>query len=949
MHPHVVTIYAVHEEQFPYLVMEFIDGESLQHKIDREGPLDVKEILRIGLQVATGLAAAHAQGLIHRDIKPANILLENGVERVRITDFGLARAVDDLGMTKTGEVAGTPQYMSPEQAEGNPVDHRSDLFSLGSVLYALCTGRSPFRAESTVATIRRVCDATPHPIRDLNPEIPPWLAKIIGRLLKKAPSQRIQTASEIADLLGRHLAHLQDPHSTPPPNQLRNAPWRTWCWPLVGMMLLTGLLIWGFHGNMGFAPDPKSDQRNSEVSQANDPPVGLSPLAPGIAQQETTTRSENGEFVLLDGEDSERKFNTLAEALAGSSPGDTIEIRGNGPFVTRPVVLDRALTIRAAIGFRPVLALDPEQNKTALVFLRSHAPLILEGLEIRRIGPNTTGQWQAIIQSQDKLSLVNCRLLVDSHRDCLWSNRTLDAQNSELLVSEPDHMSSLGWDPGHGGQVAIQNCVIVGGVYCKYKGISESAPLGTLTLRKNTFVAMDGVRIDVKEPGSAPLVEPSGDAMQVASAWNVFSLRRSLLFFNQPASPEPFEVAGAETRLRRLLVWRNEGDLHATGSGLGRFAVGEKPVGAGIDLEEWNRFWGVPETATIQDSVRFQGRDLFVRAKTEVAQLTPDDFRLHPESAGHQAGADGKDLGADVDLVGPGEAYDRWRQQAEYQAWMKEAGKWMAAAKAEAAAESERGEFAVFGPFGLKRKFSTLAEAVAGSREGDEIEIQGDGPFLIMPISVEHKLTIRAAQGRRPVIRIVPPTDETAFLLLQAKAPLVLEGIQFDRTTPIPPGKKVAIIQSMARLEMVNCRMVQTGNVTSIWSKGSVSLHNCELHSLDLQNATGISWEPASLGRLEIENCVLTGWIYIPIEAVDLESRQASIRLANSTIVAARGIQLSVFGLSRLLPKKQSPAGMRRGNDWQSLAVPPICDVRSILRTRTSGRPSDRNPAARTA
>ena len=159
-HDHVVTVYAVEENEPapdsphavrggpPYLVMEFVDGQSLEQKIDRVGHLELKEILRIGRQVAAGLEAAHRQGLIHRDIKPSNILLQNSVERVKITDFGLARAADDVGITHTGEVAGTPQYMSPEQAQGNPIDARSDLFSLGCVLYAMCTGRSPFRAES---------------------------------------------------------------------------------------------------------------------------------------------------------------------------------------------------------------------------------------------------------------------------------------------------------------------------------------------------------------------------------------------------------------------------------------------------------------------------------------------------------------------------------------------------------------------------------------------------------------------------------------------------------------------------------------------------------------------------------------------------------------------------------------------------------------------------------
>ena len=138
VHHHVVAIFHIDADKasgLPYLVMPCILGRSLQERIDRDGPLDVPAILRIGTQAAAGLAAAHAQGIVHRDVKPANILLENGVERVVLTDFGLARAVDDASLTQSGVITGTPQYMSPEQARGEPADHRSDLFSLGSVLY----------------------------------------------------------------------------------------------------------------------------------------------------------------------------------------------------------------------------------------------------------------------------------------------------------------------------------------------------------------------------------------------------------------------------------------------------------------------------------------------------------------------------------------------------------------------------------------------------------------------------------------------------------------------------------------------------------------------------------------------------------------------------------------------------------------------------------------------
>jgi serine/threonine protein kinase/formylglycine-generating enzyme required for sulfatase activity len=215
---HVIAIYEVADEhQPPFLVMEYIAGISLQDRLDREGPLPPREVLRIGMQAAEGLAAAHKQGLVHRDIKPANVLLENGVQRVKITDFGLARAVDDASLSQSGVIAGTPMYMSPEQAQGEALDHRSDLFSLGSVLYALCTGRPPFRASGTMAVLKRVCEESARPIRESNPEVPEWLCAVIERLQAKKAGDRFGSARELADLLQRYLAHLQHPGGELPP------------------------------------------------------------------------------------------------------------------------------------------------------------------------------------------------------------------------------------------------------------------------------------------------------------------------------------------------------------------------------------------------------------------------------------------------------------------------------------------------------------------------------------------------------------------------------------------------------------------------------------------------------------------------------------------------------------------------------------------------------------
>jgi serine/threonine-protein kinase len=117
--------------------------------------------------------------------------------------------VDDASLTQSGIIAGTPAYMSPEQANGEQVDFRSDLFSFGSVLYTLCAGHAPFRASSTMAVLKRVCDETPRPLREVNPDVPDWLAAVVARLHAKSPAERFQSAAEVAKLLSRHLARLQ--------------------------------------------------------------------------------------------------------------------------------------------------------------------------------------------------------------------------------------------------------------------------------------------------------------------------------------------------------------------------------------------------------------------------------------------------------------------------------------------------------------------------------------------------------------------------------------------------------------------------------------------------------------------------------------------------------------------------------------------------------------------
>ncbi len=203
-HEHVVAIYHVGEDRgTPYIAMPFLRGRALDDRLKDGRPAPISEILRIGREIAEGLAAAHEHGMIHRDIKPGNIWLEGSKQRVKILDFGLAHAATevDAHLTQSGAVLGTPAYMAPEQATGGKVDHRCDLYSLGVVLYVMATGRAPFNGRSAAMILASLLRDDPVPPRDLNPDLPKPLAALIMKLMSKDSARRPPTARAVVDVI----------------------------------------------------------------------------------------------------------------------------------------------------------------------------------------------------------------------------------------------------------------------------------------------------------------------------------------------------------------------------------------------------------------------------------------------------------------------------------------------------------------------------------------------------------------------------------------------------------------------------------------------------------------------------------------------------------------------------------------------------------------------------
>jgi formylglycine-generating enzyme required for sulfatase activity/tRNA A-37 threonylcarbamoyl transferase component Bud32 len=213
-HPHIVPLHFIgNANDIFYLAMQFVDGESLADRLEREGRIDVEDTARILREVASALDLAHRRGVIHRDIKPHNVLLERDSGRALVTDFGIARTAENSSLTASGMVVGTPTYMSPEQVVGDKVDHRADLYALGIVGYEMLAGRPPFGgATPTEVLMKRV--ATPAELVErARPDAPPALAAVINRCLQQDPDRRFATAGEMVRALGG-ITPVSGGHST---------------------------------------------------------------------------------------------------------------------------------------------------------------------------------------------------------------------------------------------------------------------------------------------------------------------------------------------------------------------------------------------------------------------------------------------------------------------------------------------------------------------------------------------------------------------------------------------------------------------------------------------------------------------------------------------------------------------------------------------------------------
>jgi WD40 repeat protein len=396
---------------------------------------------------------------------------------------------------------------------------------------------------------------------------------------------------------------------------------------------------------------------------------------------------EKGAFVLLSGDGvAERKFATFDEAVAAAEHGDVLEIRGDGPFETDGVRVDgRDLVIRAGNGYQPVLALSARGRDTERPIVNCFsAPLTLEGLTFQSIGSTPSRGNNLVGINTSPLHVANCRFVAkDNWAIGVWATDSpaVDVRNCVFLGSR----SAVTWGNPKEGALSVHNCLLapVGGV-----GVYSFSPTqkAHVRLTRNTFVGTVALVLDIRlvpdffTAGS----RPNARRYAVEAANNVFAVTDGTFCAFQGAEAwrdKPIAAGPFKTLVMDLVAWREQRNLYSSNaalmSGLMSMKPGTRyePLMGADQLANWRQFAG-PEAAALRGKALFAGGNVLTQAQSSETpeRLLPKHFRLRPESPGYQAGKDGEDLGADVELVGPGEAYERWKKTPEYQNWLKETG-----------------------------------------------------------------------------------------------------------------------------------------------------------------------------------------------------------------------------------------------------------------------------------
>jgi serine/threonine protein kinase len=682
-HVNVVTIFDVDEfGGIPFLVMEIVDGETLQQRLQNEHQLPLSDVVRLGSEVAAGLEAAHERGLIHRDVKPANILLESKTGTAKLTDFGLARATQDDHLTRSGVVAGTPAYMAPEQAGEQEVDHRADLFSLGSVLYAAITGQQPFQGNSVLAVIRKVADQAAPPIAELRPNTPPPLIDLIDSLQQKAAEDRVQTAREVVEYL--ELALDESAAKTqrilrPQKNKKNNSIVSTTVGILAAAAL--GFLTVTYLPPLLTGPNPGPHHNVNNGGPNNVGPHNIGPhnvgpnnVGPNNVHQNGGPINHNLPLVphseqrfVIKRHGGEIGFPELHTAIHSAISGDTIVIRQSGNIhCNRVNIGDKVLRIVAGQGFHPVL-----KHTTNDSLFSTNQVLVLEGLEfdvVPSLPPdssmNARRQRKVLNCFRGSIFATHCRFTQRGNSGFITTEAT---QN--LHIQHCEFYASLGhcveWrNTQTSARIAefhFDNCVLTGESFFLIPPIVTQSPLD-LNVQRSAITSKRFIQIVrlANEPVNR------NARIRLHAEHNVFG-GESVVAYLDTVDHSPNGLDKIPLWIRGMVAWSGDSNRFSPKTNFFtilpqkfRAAGSTVPEWSPETIEEWSELWrNNVSNSLIAPNLWAEGGKS--PAGGFAVWLGPKDFELKkPES---------NVFGIDATLIGPGQPYHLWKKSPQGAKW----------------------------------------------------------------------------------------------------------------------------------------------------------------------------------------------------------------------------------------------------------------------------------------
>jgi len=795
---HVVSVFEVGESKgIPYLTMPLLAGETLERRLTSVGKYGAAAALPIARQIALALAAAHDAGLIHRDLKPANVWLERRSDRVKLLDFGIAHSGDEAGLTQEGMIVGTLAYMSPEQAQAHEVDPRSDLYSLGSILVHMLSGRPPHAGGSPSEVLASILSASPRSLKDIVPQVPQDVARLVQGLTARDPAERPASAREVVAEIDRIVARLTagDSSATPPPTVLK--PVRKvsppWLW-IAGGLLGLAAAVWGViialqtpHGTLLIeaaagvevrAGDQVATIRDQQSGQEYKVTVGENQLRPGVyfvvENAKTGLRfqaGEDGKFEITDGNATRAKVSLvppMPPAVVNNKPTPEPQPAAPPPDRAKPFVLVRAGGEKEEyLHLTEALAVLDDGDA---IEVHGNGPFMLGRIElagklILRAAPGyrpaffTAPQigepWFSlgdkelsvsgcdfffdntlVLQGGGDWELKNCRFM-GAGRICNHLGPRLSIADCLLYSSHELLAPFCIFSPGDA--VELSNCILLHNA-----AFFELSGSGGQSLRlTNCLLRGNGGTSSLFQ---FVLAEADFKPATVTAAGNIFETNGPLL------APS---VADWQTKVR----WQGHDNLYAQVA-----LTLPQPEGtpAKPSLAEWARFWGHERE---EEGSLVAARPLVYRwneFRFLPAASSLDAIRGEVEKVRKECGLDAN-FGPDWSLVGPGDAYVRA----------------LAAEGKPVPKDQLRPQAPVGGPIVLLRPgepprgFLTLEASSADLADGDTIEIRSDGPLAGCSIRnppFDARLTLRSAPGYRPVI-----TSDIGF-----RRRLTIEGLHLQ-------------------------------------------------------------------------------------------------------------------------------------------------------------------------